>query len=105
MEFRDRDGYFHQDVFRVLGRATGSEPHALTYNAIGGMQFVDEDGISETSSETSTESSVSQAPSFDLDAEWEDAKQVLYTTFVGFMLPFVFRYVGRRLTFAGKLGK
>ncbi|KAJ2537862.1 hypothetical protein EV175_006592 [Coemansia sp. RSA 1933] len=34
------------------------------------------------------------------DPEWEEAKRVLYTAFVGLLLPIAFRFVGRRVTFS-----
>ncbi|KAJ1668800.1 hypothetical protein IW140_000132 [Coemansia sp. RSA 1813] len=36
----------------------------------------------------------------DEDAEWEEAKRVLYTAFVGLLIPMAFRFVGRRMTFS-----
>ncbi|KAJ2386565.1 hypothetical protein GGI23_006463, partial [Coemansia sp. RSA 2559] len=36
----------------------------------------------------------------DGDAEWEEAKRVLYTAFVGLLIPIAFRFVGRRMMFS-----
>ncbi|KAI8321746.1 hypothetical protein GQ54DRAFT_261220 [Martensiomyces pterosporus] len=116
MDYRDRDGYFQEDVFRVLGRSgdmsssTASTAtlgsHPLTYRGLRGYNFTDTELSSGTTSPTSSGTttddtrSTFSSESFDADAEWEDAKKVLYTTFVGFLLPLVCRYMGRRLTFS-----
>ncbi|KAJ2659601.1 hypothetical protein IWW48_003440 [Coemansia sp. RSA 1200] len=36
----------------------------------------------------------------DVDEEWEEAKRVLQTVLVGLVIPMVFRFVGRRMTFS-----
>ncbi|KAJ2607894.1 hypothetical protein EV177_005264 [Coemansia sp. RSA 1804] len=36
----------------------------------------------------------------DVDEEWEEAKRVLQTVLVGLLVPMVFRFVGRRMTFS-----
>ncbi|KAJ1722271.1 hypothetical protein LPJ53_003284 [Coemansia erecta] len=117
MDYRDSDGYFHDDVLRVLGRtsalsqSTSTEGSALehppSYKALGGGNFNDSEppfplDVWDTSDATSStsESSSSNSDMFDLDAEWAEVKQVLYTTLVGVLLPVVCRYVGRRATFS-----
>ncbi|KAJ2725435.1 hypothetical protein GGI07_001314 [Coemansia sp. Benny D115] len=118
MDYRDRDGYFQEDVLRVLGRSgslsAASTMHSSlsthpgnndarmpgavpTYGSLQEGNFVEEeDRMSETSA--STTSSKTSIVAFDADAEWEEVKKVLYTTFVGMLLPVVCRYVGRRFT-------
>ncbi|KAJ1895206.1 hypothetical protein LPJ66_004728 [Kickxella alabastrina] len=120
MDYRDSNGYFQEDVLRLLGRSgttlstsgafietpalpTTAQP--LTYRSIRSGNFVEaNDTLSETNSEdigyTEDESDASVASSFDMESEWEEVKQVLYTTFIGMLMPVVFRYVGRRLTFS-----
>ncbi|KAJ2782354.1 hypothetical protein GGI15_002937 [Coemansia interrupta] len=119
MDYRDSDGYFHDDVLRVLGRSsalsqgsaedTADHAHPPSYKALDGGNFSDNEPLfgdeawdtSDVKSSTSASaSSSSNSDMFDLDAEWAEAKQVLYTTLVGVLLPVVCRYIGRRATFS-----
>ncbi|KAJ2025034.1 hypothetical protein IWW57_003524 [Coemansia sp. S610] len=98
MDYRDSEGYFQDDVLRVLGRPPPLSVSAvlpeLTYR-VGGSNFVDsEEDALESESEGSDITEVSMA-----DGEWEEAKRVLYMSLVGVLLPMTFRYIGRRLTF------
>ncbi|KAJ2353628.1 hypothetical protein IWW50_004028 [Coemansia erecta] len=106
MEYRDKDGYFQDDVLQVLGRSSLTESSGSTtvlgeptYGTLRSGNF-DDDETSTTSSSTSSSGSSAVGSADELDTEWEDAKKLLYTAFVGTMLPLVFRYVGRRVTFS-----
>ncbi|KAJ2361624.1 hypothetical protein H4R23_003772 [Coemansia sp. Cherry 401B] len=104
MDYRDKDGYFQDDVLQVLGRSTLTESSAAStvlgepaYGSLRSGNFVDAELSSTTSSSSSSSSTDLDAGA---DPEWEDAKRLLYTAFVGTVLPLVFRYVGRRATFS-----
>ncbi|KAJ2782389.1 hypothetical protein H4R18_002322 [Coemansia javaensis] len=117
MDYRDADGYFQEDVLRVLGRsgiapsgaAAGGELPALPPYG-GGLRssiFDDAESPLTLSPSPSPSPSLSSASSdtfsdasYDADAEWEDAKRMLYVAFVGTALPMALRYIGRRATFA-----
>ncbi|KAJ1905137.1 hypothetical protein LPJ81_002091 [Coemansia sp. IMI 209127] len=128
MDYRDPDGYFKDDVYSVLGRP-GSLASSMTdsselppprYGSLAGSNFTDNetqtnilhrdlDEMSHVSDSTSTGITVSSSGSEmtekgmlleDEDAEWEEAKRVLYTAFVGLLIPIAFRFVGRRMTFS-----
>ncbi|KAJ2058576.1 hypothetical protein GGI17_004946 [Coemansia sp. S146] len=98
MDYRDSEGYFQDDVLRVLGRPTATSQFASTilpepvYGRLQGANFVDSEEEESTSSECSEISAV--------ESEWEEAKRVLYLSLVGVLLPMTFRYIGRRLTFS-----
>ncbi|KAJ2226474.1 hypothetical protein IWW45_007438 [Coemansia sp. RSA 485] len=134
MDYRDHNGYFQEDVLRVLGRsgtlgstassASGGSasssilgandellhqqyvPNPLVYQSLKEGNFSENDlslsdvfGNSSSSSSTTTTTTDSSSPDrVDMDAEWEEVKNILYTTFVGLLLPVAFRYVGRRVT-------
>ncbi|KAJ1735038.1 hypothetical protein LPJ61_000758 [Coemansia biformis] len=114
MDYRDAEGYLHEDVLRVLGRsaiapngAAALEQIAPAYGRLRSGNFDDSEppksslssGSSSTSS-TSSSADTFSVTSFDADAEWEDAKRVLYLAFVGTLLPMAFRYIGRRAMFS-----
>ncbi|KAJ2851294.1 hypothetical protein IWW36_001191 [Coemansia brasiliensis] len=108
MDFRDKDGYFQQDVLQVLGRSSltessiddkaglGQSSTLLGEPAYGSLRSGNFDASSTTSSSTSESTEDSSIA----DSEWEDTKRLLYTALVGTLLPLVFRYVGRRTTFS-----
>ncbi|KAJ2714720.1 hypothetical protein H4R19_001575 [Coemansia spiralis] len=111
MDYRDTEGYLHEDVLRVLGRSAvapsgveAMEQVAPTYGRLRDGNFgYDEPPTSPSASSascTTTSTDTFSDMSFDADAEWEDAKRVLKLAFVGTLLPLVFRYIGRRALFS-----
>ncbi|KAJ2729894.1 hypothetical protein IW152_005461 [Coemansia sp. BCRC 34962] len=103
MDYRDSEGYFQDDVLRVLGRPTALSASAvlpeLSYR-VGGSNFVDsEEEALESESESAAGSDTTEISTVGAD-EWEEARRVLYLSLVGVLLPMTFRYVGRRLTFS-----
>ncbi|KAJ2454511.1 hypothetical protein EV183_001512 [Coemansia sp. RSA 2336] len=105
MEFRDRDGYFQQDVLQVLGRSSLTEASMDSQAGLGQSSTVlGEPAYGSLRSgnfdESSSSSSSSSESTLSADSEWEDTKRLLYTALVGTLLPLVFRYVGRRATFS-----
>ncbi|KAJ2468372.1 hypothetical protein GGI02_003721 [Coemansia sp. RSA 2322] len=91
MDYRDSEGYFQEDVLRVLGRSHRAvSTEGRMYRRVGGDNFVDSESSSEGTGDTQ---------SVDSDGEWEEAKRVLYMSVVGVLLPMVCRYIGRRVTF------
>ncbi|KAJ2482498.1 hypothetical protein IWW56_001014 [Coemansia sp. RSA 2131] len=107
MDYRDKDGYFQDDVLQVLGRSALTESSSSgtmlgepTYGSLRSGNFADAETSSSSSSTTSTTSTTSSTDTArELDSEWEDAKKLLHTAFIGTMLPLMFRYIGRRITF------
>ncbi|KAJ2753226.1 hypothetical protein GGI19_003281 [Coemansia pectinata] len=103
MDYRDSEGYFQDDVLRVLGRPTATSQFASTilpepvYGRLQGANFVDSEE-EEEEEEESTSSECSEISA--VESEWEEAKRVLYLSLVGVLLPMTFRYIGRRLTFS-----
>ncbi|KAJ2003021.1 large subunit of alpha-aminoadipate reductase [Coemansia thaxteri] len=70
MDYRDSEGYFQEDVLRVLGRSHRAvSTEGRMYRRVGGDNFVDSESSSEGTGDTQ---------SVDSDGEWEEAKRVLY---------------------------
>ncbi|KAJ1861940.1 hypothetical protein LPJ73_000899, partial [Coemansia sp. RSA 2703] len=99
LDYRDSTGYFHEDVLQVLGRPSVGDMHnagdsvsAPAYRALNGGNFSDSEPFNyESRSDTTSDTSeTTSGKSFDADAEWEEVKQILYTTFVGMLVPVVF---------------
>ncbi|KAI9503176.1 hypothetical protein GGI25_001899 [Coemansia spiralis] len=118
MDYRDADGYFREDVYRVLGRGsiassmTDSGPSTaparyrlsssnFTEQALSDISdYMSKTDTSSDSSESASENGLVSRRMSEQDAEWEEAKHVLYTAVIGVVLPMTFRFIGRRVTFS-----